>query len=395
MDNIHPDLIADVNAIQSIPAIPNILQVICKSTGMGFAAVARVTSEKWIACSVHDEIQFGLQPGSELVLETTICNEIRQDKNPVIINHVTEDPAFCDHHTPKMYGLQSYISIPIFRKDGSFFGTLCAIDRKPAQLDKPQVLEMFNLYADLISFYLSAIQQVDTSKKELAEERKIAELRDEFIAILGHDLRNPLGAITSSAQIMLRMPLDDRLAKLARIIKNSSFRMNGLIENVLDFARGRLGEGIVLERRSEAIKDSLIQVITELQTSYPECDIRLEAHLEDPIFCDARRISQLFSNLLGNALTHGDKAEPIKIQADSRDGRLLLSVTNSGTKIPEATLSKLFQPFSRGKIKKDQQGLGLGLYIASQIALAHGGTLGVQSTEENTTFTFEMQNPIL
>jgi len=390
MDNLRPDILADINAIQNIPAIPNILEVICKSTGMGFAAVARVTSEQWIACSVLDKINFGLQPGGALVLETTICNEIRQSDKAVIINHVSEDPEFCGHHTPKMYGFESYVSVPIYRKDGAFFGTLCAIDPKPAKLDKSQVLEMFSLYADLISFYLSAAQQVDTSQKELAEERKIAELRDQFIAILGHDLRNPLGAISSSAQIMLKMPLDDRLTKLTRIIKNSSYRINGLIENVLDFARGRLGEGITVDLNDEYLKDPLVQVITELQTSWPDCEINFEAHLDAPVNCDARRISQLFSNLLGNALTHGDKSAPIDVLADSRNGVFTLSVTNRGTKIPEVALSQLFQPFSRGKVQKDQQGLGLGLYIASQIALAHGGKLTVDSTDDFTRFSFKL-----
>jgi K+-sensing histidine kinase KdpD len=390
MDNLRPDILADINAIQNIPAIPNILEVICKSTGMGFAAVARVTSDQWIACSVLDKINFGLQPGGALVLETTICNEIRQSDKAVIINHVSEDPEFCEHHTPKMYGFESYVSVPIYRKDGAFFGTLCAIDPKPAKLDKSQVLEMFSLYADLISFYLSAAQQVDTSQKELAEERKIAELRDQFIAILGHDLRNPLGAISSSAQIMLKMPLDDRLTKLTRIIKNSSYRINGLIENVLDFARGRLGEGITVDLNDEYLKDPLVQVITELQTSWPDCEINFEAHLDAPVNCDARRISQLFSNLLGNALTHGDKSAPIDVLADSRNGVFILSVTNRGAKIPEVALSQLFQPFSRGKVQKDQQGLGLGLYIASQIALAHGGKLTVDSTDDFTHFSFKL-----
>jgi signal transduction histidine kinase len=390
MDNLRPDLLADIDTVQNIPAIPNILEVICKSTGMGFAAVARVTSEQWIACSVCDKINFGLQPGGQLVLETTICNEIRQNDKAIIINHVSQDAEFCNHHTPKMYGFESYVSIPIYRKDGTFFGTLCAIDPKPAQLDKTQVFEMFSLYADLISFYLSAAQQVDTSQKELAEERKIAELRDQFIAILGHDLRNPLGAITSSAQLMLKMPLDDRLTKLARIVKNSSYRINGLIENVLDFARGRLGDGITLDTQQEYLKDPLHQVITELQTSWPDCQINFEAHLETLVNCDARRISQLFSNLLGNALTHGDKTAPIDVLADSRNGLFTLTVTNRGSKIPDAALKQLFQPFSRGKVKKDQQGLGLGLYIASQIAFAHGGTLTVDSTDDYTAFSFKL-----
>lgn len=392
MDNLRPDILSDINTIQNIPAIPNILSVICKTTGMGFAAVARVTSEQWIACSIHDEINFGLQPGGELALETTICNEIRQTDAPIIINDVSEDPVFCDHHAPKLYGFRSYISIPIYRKEGGFFGTLCAIDPKPASFDSAHVLEMFKLYADLISFYLSAIQQVDSSQQELAEERKTAELRDQFIAILGHDLRNPLGAISSSAQLLVKMLTEEKLLKLARIIKNSAFRMNGLIENVLDFARGRLGEGIMLELKEENIDEALKQVVTELQTSSPDADINFRSNLAEPVNCDIRRISQLFSNLLGNALTHGDKRAAIEVNATSADGVFELAVSNKAPKIPEATLKQLFQPFSRGKIKKEQQGLGLGLYIASEIANAHGGTLTVNSTEDQITFTFRLQS---
>jgi signal transduction histidine kinase len=392
MDNLRPDILSDINTIQNIPAIPNILSVICKTTGMGFAAVARVTSEQWIACSIHDEINFGLQPGGELALETTICNEIRQTDAPIIINDVSEDPVFCDHHTPKLYGFRSYISIPIYRKEGGFFGTLCAIDPKPASFDSAHVLEMFKLYADLISFYLSAIQQVDSSQQELAEERKTAELRDQFIAILGHDLRNPLGAISSSAQLLVKMLTEEKLLKLARIIKNSAFRMNGLIENVLDFARGRLGEGIMLELVEENVDEALKQVVTELQTSSPDADINFRSNLAEPVNCDIRRISQLFSNLLGNALTHGDKSAAIEVNATSADGVFELAVSNKAPRIPEATLKQLFQPFSRGKIKKEQQGLGLGLYIASEIANAHGGTLTVNSTEDQITFTFRLQS---
>ena len=101
-------------------------------TGMGFAAVARVTEDRWIACAVRDEIAFGLAPGGELKVATTICDEIRRSGEAVVIDHVAADQAFCGHPTPAMYGFQSYISMPILHKDGSFFGTLCAIDPKPA-----------------------------------------------------------------------------------------------------------------------------------------------------------------------------------------------------------------------------------------------------------------------
>src|SRR4051812_26002719 len=121
----------DIEYVSQIPVVRSILDVVCQTTGMGFAAVARVTDERWVACSVKDNISFGLLPGGELKLDTTICNEIRQSGAPVVIDHVSEDPDFSGHHTPAMYGFQSYISMPIKRRDGSFFGTLCAIDPDP------------------------------------------------------------------------------------------------------------------------------------------------------------------------------------------------------------------------------------------------------------------------
>ena len=103
----------DIAAVSSIKAIPTILDIVCRTTGMRFAAVARVTEDRWIACSVRDDINFGLKPGGELKVETTICHEIRQSGEAVIIDHVSEDAVYACHHTPQIYGLQSYISMPI------------------------------------------------------------------------------------------------------------------------------------------------------------------------------------------------------------------------------------------------------------------------------------------
>ena len=129
----------DVEAVSSLAAVPRILEVICRSTGLGFSAVARVTESRWVCCSVRDEIDFGLEPGGELQVETTICNEIRQSGQPVVIDHVAQDPAFRAHPTPARYGFQSYISVPIVRSDGAVWGTLCAIDPRPALLRTPAI----------------------------------------------------------------------------------------------------------------------------------------------------------------------------------------------------------------------------------------------------------------
>jgi hypothetical protein len=122
IDELSDDLKANVAAVQLIGAVPRILQVICRSTGMGLAAVARVTEDRWICCAVRDEIAFGLLPGGELEVKTTICDEIRQSHEAVVIDHVAEHAVYCGHHTPATYGLQSYISMPIVLEDGTFFG---------------------------------------------------------------------------------------------------------------------------------------------------------------------------------------------------------------------------------------------------------------------------------
>lgn len=127
-----PDTFADdIARVQRVPSVEQMLREVCRITGMGFAAVARVTSDRWIACQLIDKIGFGLNPGDELEIKTTICDEIRESGRGVFIDHVASDESWRIHHTPALYGFQSYVSVPIVLDDGSFFGTLCAIDPEP------------------------------------------------------------------------------------------------------------------------------------------------------------------------------------------------------------------------------------------------------------------------
>jgi GAF domain-containing protein len=155
----------DIDAVDRISAAPTILDVVCATTGMGFAAIARVTDERWIACKVKDKIAFGLTPGSELAIETSICNEIKQRYAPVAIDNVGEDELYCNHHTPRMYGFQSYIAMPIILTGRRFFGTLCAIDPRPAHVKNAGMLGMFSLFSELISVRLDAMC-LDNEKDE-------------------------------------------------------------------------------------------------------------------------------------------------------------------------------------------------------------------------------------
>ena len=383
------DFRADIDAVEAIAAVPTILNVVCRVTGMGFAAVARVTPERWVCLAVNDEIAFGLQPGGELKVDTTICHEVRQARDAVVIDHVAEDEVFCKHHTPAMYGFQSYISMPIFLKDGSFYGTLCAIDPRPAKLKNPGVIGMFKLFAALIAFHLEAGHRLATAQADLLDARATSLLREQFIAVLGHDLRNPLASVAAGTRLLQKTRLEDKALSILDMMGKSVSRMSALIDNVMDLARGRLGGGLTMMRTGEPLEPALRHVVDELRSAYPDRRIEAEFSLTRSVEVDRERVAQLLSNLLGNALVYGVETEPVRVKASTgRDFEL--SVSNKGPAIPSETMQRLFQPFARGDVRPNQQGLGLGLYIASEIARAHGGTIDAASTADETRFTFRM-----
>jgi signal transduction histidine kinase len=387
---VTDSITSDIAAVSRVDVIPKILEVVCRTTGMGFAAVARVTRDRWVACAVQDNIGFGLTPGAELELKSTICDEIRDSGKLVVFDDASVDPVFRDHHTPRIYGLKSYISVPI-RHRGEFFGTLCAIDPNPAAVNNPETIGMFELFADLIGRHLDLENELAASAEALLDAKQAEELRDQFIAVLGHDLRNPLAAVDGGLRLIAKTPLNERATTLVGMMHSSVGRMAGLIDNVLDFARGRLGGGFNIDRQLDPDLDTAFyHVVTELQTAYPDRRIETAIDIDQPIEGDTRRLTQLLSNLLANALTHGAMDAPVRVVAETKEGQFELSVSNQGPPIPDSAMRSLFQPFVRAAIGPNQQGLGLGLYISSEIARVHGGALEVESTPDETRFTFRM-----
>jgi signal transduction histidine kinase len=380
---------ADIDAVSAIDAVPVILSMVKHLTGMRFAAVARVTERNWVACAVDDSIDFGLKPGGELVLESTICHEIRQHRTPVIFGHASAHPLFSTHHTPLTYGLESYISIPIIKADGEFFGTLCAIDSVPANLEGPAIVETLKLFAQLIAMNLDTQINLDATKAALATATEHGMLREQFVAVLGHDLRTPLSAIRMSAELLQSKTTEKRSLNLITAIRNSSIRMGVLIENVLDFARGRMGGGIPVKRQlTDDLGPTLQLTLDEVQASHPHAQIRHSLDVPVGVYCDPLRITQLLSNLLGNAVTHGAPSAPIEVRVLHEADEVVIRVVNQGTPIPAQLMPLLFEPFTRSEAGQRGEGLGLGLYIASQITTAHNGTLTVTSNaQEGTIFT--------
>lgn len=382
---------ADVALISKMGAVPTILRLLCETTGLGFAAVARVTETSWTACAVLDRIGFGLRPGDELDAATTFCSECRASRTPILIEKASEDAVYCAHPTPKLYGFESYIAVPIVKRSGEVFGTICALDRRPAALADAKALPTLELFAELVAAQIELEERLDTSQTALFDANALGSLREQFIAVLGHDLRNPIAAVAAGLDLLGRRPLDAKASSLVEQMKRSCKRMSGLVNDILDLARGRLGGGIATERREVSdLGGTLRQVVEELEGAHPGRAVLSDFDLRAPVLCDPQRIAQLFSNLLANALAHGAQDKPVRAAARSSDAGFALSVSNEGRPIPPGTIARLFQPFSRDPAGTPKAGLGLGLYIASEIARSHGGTLGVSSTDEATTFTLEL-----
>ncbi|WP_183212415.1 GAF domain-containing sensor histidine kinase [Brevundimonas variabilis] len=385
-----PDVAAELAAgLGGVTAVKGILDIICRSTGIGYAAVSTIRDDRWIACVVRDDAGFGLSPGTALPIETTLCGVAARSGDPILIDDVETDPVFADHAIPKAFGLRSYVSFPIVRSNGEVFGTLCALDTRPNFVSSVETREMFRRFAELIAYHVDAVDRAEHSEASLARERETAILRDQFIAVLGHDLRNPVAAVEAGINLLSRSDLSSRDRLVVSQMKTTTDRIVGLIDDVLDFARGHLGDGLHLKVRGDQhLRPVIEQVIDELRQANPDRKILSTICLDGRVEGDPQRIGQLLSNFLGNAIFHGAVDKDVEVRAEMRDGSFVLSVCNGGNPIPPEAMATLFKPFTRGVQHKGGGGLGLGLYICALIADAHEGTLHVQSDESGTCFEF-------
>lgn len=229
------------------------------------------------------------------------------------------------------------------------------------------------------------------AEADVRQERENALLREQFIAVLGHDLRNPLAALEAGVEMLERHVLPgDQASHILAEMRGSVDRAEALIEDLLDFARGRLGGGIPADKRPTLLQPIFEQVVGEVQTFAPGQKVRSEIDVPREVVCDGRRLGQLASNLLANAASHSPTGSEIRFKASMDDERLFLSIANDGPPIPDEVRPHLFKPFFRGSVRSSRNGLGLGLFITNEIAKAHAGSLSVSSTPKETCFTFSM-----
>lgn len=385
------DFSSHVHEIQAIGAVPRVLETVAALTGMGFVCIAHVTSTSWTACAVHDRIGFGIKAGDGLDVDNTICREVHDTRQAVIIDGVDTDAQYRDHRVPRLFGFQSYFAIPLFRPDGPYFGTLCGVDPAPRPLSEGATVQALSLFAELVSSQLDSQRSLRETRSALLSERETAELREQFIAVLGHDLRTPLNAILNRVELLARRHEEPSTRQSLDRIRASALRMAALVDNVVDFTRGRMGSGLALDLcRHDDVSQALEQVVDELRSTHPEREIAASIAPGMTLRCDLQRLAQLLSNLLKNALLHGDRLQPVSVAARIGADGFMLEVANGGPDLGAGVIAQLFKPYWRAVSSAGADGLGLGLYIVDQIARGHGGTIDVTSGGGRTAFTFAM-----
>ena len=246
---------------------------------------------------------------------------------------------------------------------------------------------------DLIRFNEAIDQAIAESVSRFSQA--VGETQERFLAILGHDLRTPLGAIITSTQFMLDAGgMEEPHRTLVSRAASSARRMNQMVLDLLEFTRTRLGDGIPIVRAAMDARRLVHDVVVEISASYPDSTVHVESSGNLSGAWDRDRLSQVLTNLLGNAVQHGSRGAPIKVSALGLADEVTISVHNEGHAIPADEQAAIFEEGRQAGVRSaasDRRHQGLGLYIVERIVVAHGGTVSVRSTAtDGTTFTVRL-----
>lgn len=346
-------------------------------------------------------------PESKLVEKLALRDEAEEILKAIATDMETPQTAFEQAEKSKGHG-------PRRKKDSA--AETHAADRLRLGFNQVQMVSEYRaLRATVIRLWIdsspeindSAIYQlirfnegIDQALSETTARfmREIEKSRDFAIAVLAHDLRNPLNVIVSSAQFLQRAEGLDSAAinDLASSIFDSGMHMGKLIGNMLDFTRTRLGQPLSVKPESIDLAPVCRQTVVGFVEAYPERTIRLDCSPELHGTWDTTRMKQMLSNLISNAIEHGDQTSPVTIEAHVESQEVVLKVHNEGPAIPLTVLPMIFDPFSRPGNQgtagvNETSHLGLGLFIARKIVEAHSGKISVTSTPQGgTTFTVRL-----
>jgi len=227
------------------------------------------------------------------------------------------------------------------------------------------------------------------TEKAAAEARRVGQLQERLVAVVSHDLNNPLAALRAGLDLMGKLgPLDARQRAVLDRMGTSARRMERLVGDLLGFAHSRRKGGFPVRRVPTPLGKVCETVLAEFRQTCPEHDLRLSVTGDDRGALDPARLEQVVSNLVSNAVRHGDPARPVEVSVSGLADELRLSVANSGLPIPNDLLPRIFEPYRSGP--RSRGGLGLGLFVVREIVAAHGGSVAVRSDAAGTVFEIRL-----
>jgi sigma-B regulation protein RsbU (phosphoserine phosphatase) len=281
---------------------------------------------------------------------------------------------------PRLAGLldarpESFLGVPLVVA-GAIKGLLVVI--RPA----------LSTIAEQDEWLLSALADQAAVALEKTRLDEMGEFREQLLAIVGHDLRNPLSSIMMGLRLLLqRQCLGEKETELVRRMTSSASQAGRLIDQLLDLTRSRLGGGIPIDPKRFDMHDVCRQVIDETELTHPDRPLRVHVRGDLTGVWDSDRIYQLLTNLIGNAVQHGEPRSSIDLRMDGGETELAIEVANRGEPIPAATLPVIFEAFRQGRTDNPcrTHGLGLGLFIAQQVVRSHGGSIAVTSSQSDGT----------
>ncbi len=305
-----------------------------------------------------------------LAIGEGFAGTIAATREPLLLHDAGHDPLVKSDVIREL-GLRAMYGIPLL--DGGEVVGVAHMGSRLAYDFQQEDMILFRSIANRVGAFIAA-------RRVHERERAIDALRDRFIGMLAHDLRQPINAISTSVRVLLKGNLDTPGRRAAERIDRATGRMSRLVGDVLDFTRARLAGGIPLNVVPTDLAECVHGAIEECRLAHPDRTIEFRQQIHSPVFCDSDRIAQCIANLVGNALEHGDPAKPVDVSVTERGDDAIVSVHNEGAPIPAELLPHLFEPFRRGAGNGGSSGgLGLGLYIANAIVVAHGGGIEVRS----------------
>jgi signal transduction histidine kinase len=377
--------VAALGALLDAPAdgpdalLPLVEAAIASSSGLDSGAVL-TPSEGGFAVRAA----VGIREGTRWIEGTGLAAEVVHERRAVLASSATGLGA------PFSPGTLSAVGVPI-RSRGGVAGVAVAGSRSTLELSEEDRL-LLQLLAERAGREIerAALVQALTEAETLA--RRTAGFRDQVLGIVGHDLRNPLGAIVMSASLLQsRGGLAGWQQKTVGRVRSSAARMERIISDLLSYTRTRLGSGIPIEKRPADLGELARKVVDELVAYHPDSSIEVEAEGDLGGEWDPSRIEQAISNLVANAVDHGEPDGPVHVVLRGEAEAVRVEVANRG-EIPKHVVEHAFQPFSRAPDSggRKSTGLGLGLFIAREIVRGHGGDIRLRSGGGETAIAFEL-----